>query len=484
MSATTGFVALSLAMSTRCFAAVAVLTLAFSGGCGQSLFDSNPGDDGADGPDDGGDDPDPDAGQDGSDDGDDPDAGPSDPDAAPQATCPAPCAGDAVAEFSSTQGNPWSYLVDDGDPSGLGYQDLVFGDFASLNAWRDGEAAIASCNDSAGAEVCAGLSDYLLVYPGVPGGSRAVLSFEPPETAGYRLSGAVRVGAGQPLDVPISIILGRVGRHDAISVRTIRTSEEDVALDAVFPAVAGEEIYLTIGSPEEAPPVAMRVFFTRIDEGAGAFPGSCELSVTFDGDDALVDDCRGVDIFDQTDDVDFPDLSQAGASASERLGQGRVFAEHQYMTLGVAPLDYSGDFTIQFWARAGTLPFGAAYYADWNTAVRGGVAIFTEQDDDSLVFCRMENGSPSGGKDDCLLTTEPDDGQWHFFRAVRSTEDASFSLCIDGEEAIRRPVPAGADLTSDEPPRIARNVVYNPAYYVGEMDQIRVSTEALPCETN
>lgn len=474
--------ALSLAMSSRRFAAVAALTLALSGGCGQSLFDSNPGDDGAD---DGGDDPD--AGQDGGDDGDAPDAGTTEPDAAPQVTCPAPCAGDAVAEFSAAQGDPWSYLVDDGAPSGLGYQELVFGDFEGLSAWREGEVAIASCDDS-DAAACAGLSGYLLVYPGVAGGPRAVLSFRPPETAGYRLSGAVRVGSGQPLDVPISFILSRVGRHDAISVRTVRTSEDDVALDAVFPAVEGEEILLTVGAPgEEAPPVAMRVFFTRIDEGADAFPGSCELSVSFDGTDPLADDCRGVAIRNLTDDDKFPGLSAPGASASERLGQAHVFSEHQYMTLGAAPLDYSGDFTIQFWARVDALPknaISAAYYADWNNAVRGGVAIFSDQEDDALAVCRMENGSPPTGEDDCLLTTEPDDGQWHFFRMVRSREDASLALCIDGQETLRRPVPAGADLTSDEPPRIGRNVVYSPAYFAGAMDQVRVSTEALPCETN
>lgn len=482
MYETTGFVALSRAMSSRRFAAVAALTLALSGGCGQSLFDSNPGDDGAD---DGAFDPD--AGQDGSDDGDEPDAGTPEPDAAPQVSCPAPCAGDAVAEFSAAQGDPWSYLVDDGDPSGLGYQEMVFGDFEGFSAWRDGEVAIASCDES-DAAACAELDGYLLVYPGSPGGRRAVLSFRPPETAGYRLSGALRVATGQQLDVPISVILGRAGRHDAISVRTIRTSEEDVALDAVFAAVEGEAIMLTVGAPDdEAPPVAMRVFFTRIDEGPDAFPGSCELSVSFDGADPLADDCRGVEIRNLSDDDKFPDLSAPGQSASERLGQAHVFAEHQYMTLGVAPLDYSGDFTIQFWARVDALPknaISAAYYADWNNAVRGGVAIFSDQEDDTLAFCRMENGSPPTGVDDCLLTTEPDDGQWHFFRAVRSREDASLTLCIDGQEALRRPVPAGADLTSDEPPRIGRNVVYTPAYFAGAMDQVRVSSEALPCVTN
>jgi hypothetical protein len=297
------------------------------------------------------------------------------------------------------------------------------------------------------------------------------------------------VASGQPLDVPISIILGRVGRHDAISVRTIRTSEDDVALDAVFPAVEGEEIFLTVGSPGAAPPIGMRVFFTRIDEGPDAFPGSCELSVTFDGDDPLADDCRGVAIRNQTDDAaKFPDLSPPGASAIDRLGQAHVFSEHQYMTLGAAPLDYSGDFTIQFWTRIGVdaLPDTATHYADWNDAVRGGVAISVDGElgNDNVYFCRMENGSPSGGEDDCLVASEQEDGEWHFWRAVRSKEDGSFTLCIDGREIVRRPVPAGADLTSDEPPRIARNVVYNPAHYVGSMDQIRVSTEALPCETN
>lgn len=474
-------------MQTRVLSlAVCTAALALAAGCNQSLFDSDPGDDDHRDASAGSDDGDADGSDDDS--GGDADAGVPEPDAAPVAVCPAPCSGDAFDEFATIQGDRWNYLADVGATNGIAYEPMTYRDFGGLQAWAaDSEVgpAIATCGgENADDPACAGLDGFVLMIPGGPGGDRASLSFRVPETAGYRLSGAMRVASGGAVDVPVTLIVSRVGRHDAISVRTPRTSEDEVALDAVFPGIQGEEILVTVGSDEELPPIGLRVFFTRIDEGEDAFPTRCQVAVRFDEGAPLEDDCRGAMVENLNDDIGPAGTSVPGPGPSERLGQGRVLSEGQYLAVGNSPLDYSGDFTIQFWAQTFPPNFTATAYADWNDAVRGGVAMSIDYDDNRIVYvCRMENGSVAGD-DDCVQAMRPSDAEWHFWRAVRSKTSSTFTLCIDGQEIVRIPVPAGADLTSDEPPRLGRNVVYNPAYFNGSLDEVRVFSEALPCTTN
>lgn len=459
--------------SPRGPAALALLLVAALG-CNQSLFDSNPDErDAGDGGDDG-------------DDGVDPDGG-VEPDAAPVSTCPEPCLGDALADFSDQQGGSnqrWFYLYDLGSPNGADYDELAYATWNGLDAWvvGNGGPAIASCRGQQAPE-CLGLDDFVLLVPGADR-QRPALTYRVPETATYRLSGAIRGADGGPLDVPVQVLVSRAGRHDALAVSRIRTSESEAPLAALVPAIAGDEITVSIGSDQPAPPLGVRVFFTRIDGGGDVFPGSCQVALRFDPDDPLGEACRGATVMDLNDGIGLPGTSSEGPGPSARLGDGREFAEAQYLVVGGSPLDRSGDFTVQFWARITEPPgFASALFADWNDAVRGGIAV--SLDDGVGYLCHMENGSvPS--EQDCAQTERPADNAWHFWRVVRSRSGTTgtLQLCIDGSERLQIPLSPDANLTGDEPPHLARNVVYNPATFAGSLDEVRVFGEALPCVTN
>jgi hypothetical protein len=310
----------------RCLVCVLALVA-----CNQSLFDSNPGDD--------------DGGPGGGDDG-----GGDEDGAPPVGSCPEPCAGDAVADFGEVQGGAsWYYLRDLGAANGADYADLAFGEWNGITGWSAAPEgpAIASCSGQSAAE-CAGLDGFLLLVPG-PGEERPALAFRAPETATYSITGAARIADGGPADVAVQVLISRAGRHDAIAVQPIRTSETEVGISGIVPAVAGDEIMLSISSQDGVPPLGVRLFFTRVDSGADAFPGSCQLALRFEG--GLGEECRSTTIMDAGDTP-----STSGPGPSGRLGDARVLAGNSsgtgpYLKLGNAPMDYTSDFTIQFWVK-------------------------------------------------------------------------------------------------------------------------------------
>jgi hypothetical protein len=455
---------------------VAVALALAAGACSQSLFDSNGEND---------------AGRTGSDTGTnpDPDASPDPPDAAPVAVCPEPCVGDAFDEFSSDQGGTtgrWGYLLDIGSANGAAFDELGFEQWNGLDGWSAGKAgpAIVSCQDRSEPS-CAGVGDFLLLVPNPADGQRPAISFRLPETATYRVSGAVRIADGEPTDVPVQLTVSRAGRHDAISARNIRTSPTEIALDAQFPGLVGEEIMVSVGTEVEAPPIALRFFVTRVDDGPAAFPGTCQIAARFDGEKALVDECQGGEILNLNDGISKdPSVTVAGPGPSARLGTGRDFGgEGQFLVMGNSPMNYDGDFTVQFWARIQEPPvsFGVSLYADWDTLVDRGLSYFMDDDSDLLQVCRL---IPPDNMTDCLNGSRPLDGEWHFWRLVRSTADDRLRLCVDGVQNVQTTLPGNLLLSSGLPPYIGRNVDYSPAYFIGSFDEIRVFSEALPCPSN
>jgi hypothetical protein len=79
----------------------------------------------------------------------------------------------------------------------------------------------------------------------------------------------------------------------------------------------------------------------------------------------------------------------------------------------------------------------------------------------------------------CLRGSAPRDGEWHFYRVSRNA--TSISLCIDSVLQATDAGPASFDMTSDRKPHIGRNVTYNPAYFGGDIDEVRIFSRALPC---
>lgn len=438
--------------------------------CNQSLFDSNPGDDKDGGPGGGG------------------DGGGDNDGSLPVSDCPAPCAGDAAADFGQDQGanEVWFYLRDLGSANGADYEELAFGTWGELDAWTGGPEgpAIASCTGQAG-DGCQGLDGFVLLVPG-PGDERPALAFRAPETATYSISGAARIADGGPTDVPVQLLVSRAGRHDAVALQTFRTSESEVGIAGLVPAVAGDEITFSISSQDTVPPVGIRLFYTRVDSGGDAFPGTCQLALRFDSGAALEESCRDVPIMDAGDAA-----STSGAGPSARLGEARVIAGNDqgtgpYLKLGNGPMDYTGDFTIQFWVKFDepqpsfdVVPFSDT--SDINSTVHGGQRI-------------NRYSADSGTFDNCYYTRDladwlciegemPTDAEWHFWRITRSTGTQRYQICIDGAEVTATTIPSDADMTSDEAPRLGRLINFVPPYFAGSFDEVRIFSEALPCVT-
>jgi Concanavalin A-like lectin/glucanases superfamily len=450
--------------------------------CSQSLFDENvsdedPGADDGDGTvsDDGGDDGD-DAGDDGGD------------GVVPPPGCPEPCQGDPVTDFTLEQGGAsgrWLYLQDLGDGNGSGFEDLTAGTYQGADAWvveNDAGPAIVNCADDAAPDVCAGVSESLVLVPAAEKATDPVLAFRAPNNGSYRLVGQFRLPDGVEGGVSREILVSRNGRHDVLRRFSFLTSAEPTALEVDVEAFQGDNILLILPATDGAP-IAFDFAVTLLGGEGEIFPGRCMFAATFSGEEPLRDLCGGAGLQDLDDEIDKPptEPSTEGPSVNEQHGTARVLAPGRYLASGGAPLDYRADFTIQFWAQmVNPQPFDSTPFADWNEAVSGGVSTFFDDKELSLQACFFWDDPGNPKPSACINGAAGDEG-WHFYRISRSAEGGMISLCVDGVLQDGDAGPAGFNMTSDEAPRLGRNVVYNPAYFAGSIDDVRVFRRALPC---
>jgi Concanavalin A-like lectin/glucanases superfamily len=470
-----------------------VLSIALLCACDQSLFDDRVGDDGGDAidddggdaiDDDGGTATDDDGGDDGDDGGDDGDGG---------SDCPEPCQGDPVADFSLEQGGAsgrWFYLVDSGEATGTGFDELRPGSYDGADAWvvqDDAGPAIVNCSGGAAAAVCAGVGQSLVFVPAEKGGGGPVLAFRPPDRGSYRLVGEFRVPDGFDEGATRSFLVARNATHDSLLAPRFLSSTDPAPLSVDVEALGGDQILLTLPPGAKAgTPIAFDFAVTLLGGEGEIFPGKCLLAATFDGEDPLRDLCAGQELANLNDDPEQPDdLSAQGDSLVERYGSARVLAEGQYLRHGGSPMDYRADFTIQFWARLDEPQpaFDTVPFADWSTTAAGGVVFRVDEIEPLINVCYMwDDGS---GKPPmpvpCLGGSPPRDGEWHFYRLSRSASAGTISLCIDGDHQDSGTDAGSFDMTSDEPPYLGRSIVYEPAYFAGSLDDVRVFARALPC---
>lgn len=468
----------------------APLVLSVLLGCSQSLFDENVGDDGASA-DDGGDTAD-DDGSDGADDDGGGDAATDDGgDDDGGEACPAPCQGDPVLDFSLEQGGAsgrWFYLVDRGDATGGGFDELVPGEIQGADAWLagDGDApAIVNCAGGAAADVCEGVGDSLVFVPAPGGATAPVLAFVPPARGSYRLAGTFRLPQGFEEGRQRGFLVSRNARHDTQLAPSFLTSVEPGEMSVDVEALVGDRILVSLPATGagDGSPIAFDFSVTLLGGEGEIFPGKCSFAATFDGDEPLADLCGGALLRNLNNDM--PDsLTVPGPSLSEAYGDARVFAEGQFMFSEGSPMDYRADFTIQFWANVATpqTAFDSVLYSDWDSDVAGGTIFILDETEPRIDVCYFyDDGSgkaPSPAP--CLDGAPPRDDAWHFFRVSRSAEAGTISLCIDGAHQSTLTEQGALDMTSDISPNLGRNV-YSAPYFTGSIDDLRIFKRALPC---
>ncbi len=414
--------------------------------------------------------------------------------------CPSPCEGDAVADFGRT-GAPldWRYHRDDLSPAGLSYPELTMGDVRlggdTLNgfAFNDDVPLIARCADNAAAAPCAGIAGYLLVAsdPDDTGRGHPTLSFEAGSDGGVRVQGRLRSPDGMVSGETYRVFVSRNARPDIASSVEIVPGTTPTEFDLPVDTLMGDRVLITVEqtSGPTAAPVGLQAWVTRA--GAPTLD-RCQIGLRFDGTTPLDDRCQRFTVENRVDGIGpATQLSRSAPGANSWLGTSQeLFELGQWLRASPAPVDHSGDWTLSLWANASTdSRFDHSLYADSSfDTPPGGISIWL---DGSQAWARVHHTRDSstcndaGRPDVCVVFTALGPvsyGEWHYYRAVRRAADNEIVLCVDGVQRGRLAVSGALDLTGPYRPSLGRNVDFNPAYYQGRLDDLRIYDAALPCE--
>ncbi len=439
-------------------AAPAVAALLLSSGCKQSLFDEHV-------------------------------DGEADAGIVPQ-SCPDPCVGDAVGHFNGTQGGTtgrWFYLEGDRAEPGTTHGDMMNGTWHTMSAFvgLDMSTAVLPCSDNGEAMECSGIGDTLVLSPSETGGTNGtypVLSWRAPATGAFRLSGDFAAPEAYEEGIQERLLIYRNGRDDILHTQTFATSHGLGVFDLPIEASEGDDIRLAIlANSATSIPIGVDLFVTDL-----VSPGECQLLMTFNDAGDLTDHCNQVAYMNSNDPGAGEPPTAAGPAPPGMPRMARDFIEGSYLRPTGPAMDYSADWTIQFWVNMASAPWTTeAIYADWNCDAKGGVNIARN---DTNMYFSMFHYDPAvdycmSGDSDFAIVPVPAPDVWHFVRVSRSTADNMVSVCIDGQRRAQIPVPGDATMSSSEAPWLGRNVDYNPAYFRGALADVRVYTRSLPCPT-
>lgn len=413
-------------------------------GCGQSLFDAHGRHDGGAGGDD--------AGGDGS---------------VPVA-CPADaCLADAAADFGGAQGGKnghWFYLEDQRNRSWVMMTPGAGGMIGAEAGNR-----IGPCGGSP-TPGCAALPGALLVASSAMTADPAI-EYRSFEARVMRLALRVHIDG------------------TAQRVRLYRNSREDVLFTAV--GEPGDTVEATVTAdvlvndkllvalePMGGAAGTAAVHFFIIDAKV-SFPRTCQLAIPFTvaggAQYTVADVCGGTDVQSRMDDViGVPGLRNDPFGRSSAA----AYFEPGLNYRGARPIARSGAVTVQFWAlRDDPPPYMYSWlYSDLDQANGGGLGVrlsFTSP-------IRLEAAVIAAGAPSFVGQSyaSVDPTGWHFVRVVHA--QGEISICLDGARAGVFTVPG--PVAPGEPPNLGRNGRYDTSNTLyGGMDDVRVFSEALPC---
>jgi hypothetical protein len=214
------------------------------------------------------------------------------------------------------------------------------------------------------------------------------------------------------------------------------------------------------------------------------------MAFTFDDPEPMRDRCANLMMDDGCPAFGGGDYGMTTAidGVSPLFGRARHIENDQCMILPVS-MDYSGDFTIQFWMKIEDEDPGAAQDWPWEAIwsdiecnAPGGLVIGMNGGGRLGVdFCRPGDNCT----DPCGFIANyphPTDEAWHFYRLSRDTTANTIKLCQDGELKGMSALPGTMDLSSGELPTIATQFDQTP-YMKGAIDDLRFYKRALPCPT-
>lgn len=417
----------------------------------------------------------------------------------PPLVCPPEsCEGDAAAEFSDSQGGStgrWVYLQDRDTALGVNFNPLVWDESEGPGMWRgpgieDRLPSIERCSEASAPGACAGRSDGLL-FTGASERFHPMLGWRAERAGAYRVFGDWVVD--DVAQAPGAVIrLTRNGNFDTL-LRQDAAGEPEVAA-----AQGSFDVRVDLAEDD--------ILRLTLIPGAVEASASLRLFISLESEEVS---CQAVLLLDREREGGFANecARTAGAADSEwrispmapseqALPEGAAFGPTKMreffdqitvQRIAKPRLNYSGDWTIQFWAqveigRQGATP-RRGILSDWqcDDASRGGVEVVV-QDGDRLLFSVAHGGldvSDGCAQGPRIALDLDEDGGLHFYRLVRDSAAEELRLCRDGALVGREALPGG-DVMSTAAPFSVGTTSADPTF-IGNLADLRIYAEALPC---
>jgi len=407
------------------------------------------------------------------------------PDAAVPATCPTTCIADLVENYDGTAGGSnglWRYLDDQRDRT---WVPLTDGTWNGLTAKVGGGSAptpaIVDCRSYPSDAACTGVDDRILLVPsqGSAGHHDPATEVAIGDDQQYQMSGRYRSDA---TGTAVHELRFYRNTYDDLVKRVVFDADAaDHSYSFPVEAIHGDRLLMALYPQGTATgtPVGVEEFVSR---NTGAFPGACGATVRFEeiSGAGVKEDCGVITYTARQPDggsgyMDLNPTVVAGPIAA--LGNAVHLDEGQYILPTGGPANYTGSFTIQMWVKTAPSWTTMTLWADWHDTADGGTNLAITSGGTFYATVLY----PVGQSKD-LSFAWPTDGAWHHVRFVRNAAAARIELCLDGKFKGSTPLSGSLDLTSDTPPFIGRNVTYNPPYFIGDIDDVRLFARALPCQ--
>lgn len=402
------------------------------------------------------------------------DAGAGSGDGTVPVACPTPCLADAAADFDSGMGR-WRYLDDT--------RDRMWTAMSGAGGSRTGMGmnAITSCKEKGSAKACEALPGALLLTStGATSMADPAVELTAGDNQHVQLTIRAHVPSGQPSQ---QIRLYRNSREDVLFTGTASggtTLDHSLTVDAL----SGDRFLVAV-APNANGAAEVGLHFFANPTGS-VFPQTCKSAIQFDSTTSSTtvgDVCTPTNTLQYTDfnSATNPLVALAAAPFAEQRMAADIVPDKYFVASSNIPKP--GDTTTQLWAKIDVMPAtgsGAWVWSDLDLDQGGGLGlvIFDDGPGPELGFSNCTDPAPTFSES---KTAYPNPTEWHFIRAVHT--GGKVNICVDGKKKGSIDV-AATKLGSTFAPRIARNVVWTPsgAFVDGHIDDVRVFSEALPCE--
>ena len=417
------------------------------------------------------------------------DGGPSDaagsdaesPDGGPVSPCPTPCLGDLFDDTVDGASDPvggamFRFRADTLDALGLVVEDLSWD--ATRARWETA-GSITTTVKRCGPASCAGSDGRSFAF-------RSDVTWKPyveliaPSTGVFRIGGNYTQIVGTVSEVVIS----REHRNDVLYVAPVGASDSNVDFGVDASLVAGDVVRVMVraASGGDISGVALSLWVSGPTADASTCMAAANLDDWFTAATltlpAQCDPAVSVGLA-TTGGTLYPTET---ASVATELGSAAAMTrdDNSYLRLdGTESIDFSGDFTVQLWARFDSFSptnFDTLFSnVPASVSLGGGVFLEADSDTEAITYGAV---TPAGAFDNATSTFTPAVGDWHFYRLVRA--GSNLRLCVDGQSHGTNPV-GTFDYTSEGRATLGR-FAGSGVFFDGAVDEVRVHREALPCD--